>query len=150
MASPIQEWYAQNIPRSEVDMDPAEKERCAFIDRQLSSAESARMPFLQQASVGIAQYNTETQWAEWDNQSRRMADRPAQAWQKRVTVNVTSGVVDVVAATLTNNQPGWEVTPAHHPEAPPPRLPGARRPRPGAGLRLVLRRGGQPRPVHGE
>lgn len=112
MASPIQEWYAQNIPRSDIEMDPAEKERCAFIDRQLSSAEAARLPFLQQASVGIAQYNTETQWAEWDNQSRRMMDRPAQAWQKRVTVNVTSGVVDVVAATLTNNQPGWEVTPA--------------------------------------
>lgn len=112
MASPIQEWYAQNLPRVDIDMDPAEKERCQFIDRQLSSAESSRLPFLQQASVGIAQYNTESQWAEWDNQSRRMADRPAQAWQKRVTVNVTSGVVDVVAATLTNNQPGWEVTPA--------------------------------------
>ncbi len=111
--SVISDWYNKNKPKVTVQMDPRETQVCADIDRQISEAERLRQPFVRQALVGEAMYNPKTQWFEFNTREGRMREAP-RLWdsQPRVTIPLIPGVVDTIAAALTNTQPGWEVTPA--------------------------------------
>lgn len=113
-SSPIQNEYAELSAGVEATPDPAESKRVAYIGSQIQLAEQARAPLVQQTWEAIAMI-TQRQWATWDDRNRRMRDEDASKrpkWKKRITLDYTSGSVDVAVSKLTNNQPSWLVRPA--------------------------------------